>query len=430
MKQRICGAVFLCAFFLSLSARAWAFQLSDDFPEIHGFLEGAGGLKFKDGTTKHDDYNLLEARLQLRGRYYPRDFLNRWTPEINVKGDFLLDGYFGGATDVSLRELNALITPAHFMDIKLGRQVFTWGTGDYLFVNDVFPKDYVSFLIGRDDEYLKAPSDGVRISLYNKMANLEVIAIPFFEPNVIPTGERLSFFDSFQQGIAGRESERVLIEPPRQPSNTEYALRAYRTFGSYEAALYGFYGFYKMPRGYKNEALRQLYYPGLSVYGASVRGPVAGGIGSLEAGYYDSREDRKGDDRLIENPSFKALCGYERDLGNDLRVGVQYQYEQILNYTEYQAALLAGDFFWDEYRHLITARLTKLLLRQTLHLSLFSFYSPSDHEVYLRPSATYDIKDNVELSIGANLIWGDEDKTEFGQFEENTNVYMRVRISF
>ncbi len=48
------------------------------------------------------------------------------------------------------------------VNLKIGRQVFTWGTGDYLFINDLFPKDYESFYIGRDDEYLKRPSEAVK----------------------------------------------------------------------------------------------------------------------------------------------------------------------------------------------------------------------------------------------------------------------------
>ena len=36
-------------------------------------------------------------------------------------------------------------------DLKIGQQVLTWGTGDYVFLNDLFPKDYQSFFSGRDD---------------------------------------------------------------------------------------------------------------------------------------------------------------------------------------------------------------------------------------------------------------------------------------
>lgn len=407
-----------------------AFTLNDKLPPLHGFLEFDYGYKFKNDTTKKDEYNLLEQRLQLKARYYPEWFLARWNSEFFFRGDFTVDEYFAGKTDFDLREFYTQFSPANSIDVKIGRQVFTWGTGDYLFINDVFPKDYVSFFIGRDDEYLKAPSDGVRVSFYNKVANLDLVVIPTFKPNIIAKGDRLSFFDSFQGGIAGINSERRLVEPPNQFNNTEYALRLYRTFNSYEAALYYFYGFYKMPLGYLNEANRELFYPRLNVYGASLRGPVLGGIGNIEVGYYDSRNDRKGNNRLIQNSSFKLLTGYEKDMGNDFRIGLQYLYEQTLNYGNYKNALLPQDFRWDEYRHLLTLRLTKLLWAQTLHLGLFVFYSPSDEDTYLRPTVQYDINDHLTITLGANLIWGRDDITEFGQMERNSNIYLRLRYSF
>lgn len=400
-------------------------------PEIHGFFELDAGGRIKNDTTKHTDYNLLEQRLQLKTSYYPEKTVwAQWDTEISLKGDFLVDWYYDGKTDFQLREANVLFSPASWTDIKVGRQVFTWGTGDYLFINDLFPKDYESFYIGRDDEYLKKPSDGARISLYSDSADLDIVAIPLFEPNSIPRGERLSFLDTFQGGIAGRESDRSLIEPPRQTDNTELAMRLYKNIQSYEAAAYFFRGFYKMPRGYKNEALRQLFYPRLNVYGLSLRGPALGGISNIEIGYYDSMDDTQGSDRTIENSAFKAMTGYERDLGGDLRVGLQYLYEQILDYDNYKAALLNNDFFWDEHRHLLALRISRLLMSQTVKLSLFSFYSPSDEDVYLRPALNYNITDRWKITLGANLVWGKDDHTELGQMERNSNIYTRVRYSF
>lgn len=417
---------------LLISDHAWAFRPFEKGPNVRGFIENVSGFRTSSHTTKKDHYNIMEQRLQLKTSYRVKgdSFLRDWRTELNFKGDFLVDEYFGGKTSFDLRELNTLFTPLDIVDVKVGRQVLTWGTGDYIFINDMFPKDYISFYIGRDDEYLKKPSDAVRISLYPNLANIDIAIIPFFQPNTMPDGDRLSFFDSFNRAITGREVERLLLEPANQFENTETALRLYRNFKSYEYALYFFRGFDKAPRSYKNEALRQLYYERLDVYGASVRGPFSGGIGNIEIGYYNSRDDSDGTNRLIENSFFKGLLGYEKDLGNDLKIAFQYFYEQRLNYSDYRDALLAGDFFWDEHRHLLTNRITKLLKNQTLRLSLFTFYSPSDEDIYLRPFLSYDINDHWKVSAGANLVWGEQDITEFGQMEENKNIYFRLRRSF
>ncbi len=414
------GTAFFAASF------AWAAM-----PEFHGFAEFAYGPKVSDDNTKRDNFNLFEQRLQLKTKYLfeGEGLLAQKNSSLNFKGDFTVDEYFSGKTDFELRELNFSASPSNDTDLKLGRQILTWGTGDYLFVNDLFPKDYISFFAGRDDEYLKKPSDAMKMSFYPSSADMDFV-ISKFEPNTIAEGDRLSFFDSFQGGIAGINSDRDLFEPPLQPSNLEYALRVYRNPGSQEAAFYYFRGFDKNPNSYKDEAARQLFYPRLDVYGGSLRGPVASGIGNIEFGYYNSREDSGGKNRLIENSMAKVLTGYEKDLGNDLKIGFQYLYGQTLNYADYSANLLPADFVFDEFRHRLTQRITKLYKNQTVAVSLFNFYSPSDKDGYVRPAISYNITDQWKVVLGANLPWGEDDLTEFGQMKRNKNIFIRSRYSF
>ena len=423
-------AVFFIVGFCFFPIYVFAFSIGKDLPAIHGFWETDYGYKIGHDTTKRDDYNLMEQRLQLKARYYPKEFLADWNSEFFFRGDWTVDEYFSGKTDFDLREMYFSFTPNSLMDVKLGRQILTWGTGDYLFINDMFPKDYVSFFAGRDDEYLKQPSDAVRFSFFPRFASIDFVIIPVFKPDTLPKGDRLSFFDPFQRGIAGTNSERELLERPHQASNNEYALRIYRNFGSNEAALYYFRGFDKNPCSYKDELNRQLYYERVDVYGASIRGPFCSGIGNAEIGYVNSREDPNGKNRLIANSMFKALAGYTKDLGNDLKVGFQYYYEQKLDYDNYRDNLLPTDYFWDEYRHLVTNRITKLFKNQTVLVSLFTFYSPSDKDGYFRPLVSYDVTDQLKLTLGADVPWGEDYITEFGQMKRNKNVYVRIRYSF
>ncbi len=423
MKKAVLTLIFILAFAQTGFA---------EWPQIHGFVEMDYGVKVSDDNTKRDNYNLFEQRLQLRANhnFSGDNYLAQKGASLSFKGDFTVDEYYNGKTGFELRELNLALTPMDIVDLKIGRQALTWGTGELLFINDMFPKDYVSFLIGRDNEYLKKPSDAVKVSIYPKFANIDLVAIPHFAPNTIPKGDRLSFFDTFQKGIAGVNSERRLIEPPFQMSNNEYALRVYRNFGSNEAALYFFHGFDKNPRSYKNQAARELYYEPMDVYGGSLRGPFASGIGNIEVGYIRSRDDSKGNLRTVENSSFKTMMGYSKDLGNDLNVGFQYMYEQKLDYDDYRDNLLTNDYRWDQRRHLLTNRIVKLFKNQTVRVSLFTFYSPTDNDGYVRPVVAYDINDQWKVTFGANLPWGEDENTEFGQMKRNKNIYTRIRYSF
>ncbi|MFA4992542.1 MAG: hypothetical protein WC571_01075 [Candidatus Omnitrophota bacterium] len=404
-----------------------------ELPELHGFVEQAYGYRIShDSLTKHKNYNMLEQRLQLKTRYAipGENFLSAWNGVASFKGDFLLDEYFDTTGSFDLRELNLAFSPDSIIDIKAGRQILTWGTGDYIFINDFFPKDYVSFYIGRDDEYLKKPSDALRVSLYPKAANIDFVLIPDFTPNTMPDGDRVSFFDSFQGGITGRDSQSNAVKPAFKAKNMQYALRIYRNFDSTEGALYYYRGFDPSPRSYLDEANQQLFYERLDAYGASLRGPFSSGIGNVEAGYYRSRQDPRGDNRLIENSLFKLLVGYEKDMGNDLKIGAQYLYEQKLNYSAYRYALLPGDFSWDEYRHLLTQRITKLFKNQTVTLGLFNFWSPSDKDGYVRASCAYDISDQWKIVFGVNVPWGEDMTTDFGMMKKNKNAFVRARYSF
>ena len=175
--------------------------------------------------------------------------------------------------------------------------------------------------------------------------------------------------------------------------------------------------------------MNQALFPDLNVYGASARGPVGKGIGNVEVGYYDSADDSSGRNALLNNSEMRYLLGYTQEIGRDFTMGLQYYVEQMLDYHAYKRSLTAGPAR-DQYRHLTTIRLTKLLMNQNLRLSLFTYYSPSDKDVHMRPNINYKVNDNLAWEIGANIFFGDYPNTFFGQFENNTNIYTGWRYTF
>ena len=70
-------------------------------------------------------------------------------------------------------------------------------------------------------------------------------------------------------------------------------------------------------------------FPRLRSYGASLRRPMAGGIANIELGYYDSRDDRAGNDPFVANSEFRLLAGFERELAPNLTGAVQYYLEHM-----------------------------------------------------------------------------------------------------
>jgi hypothetical protein len=352
-----------------------------DEPIISGFLQGLYGGGLEDDNPTSSDWTASESRLQLRLESYSDN------AEFFGRLDFVYDDFNNPVLDAELREGYLKFRPVSSFDIKIGRQIATWGTGDLIFINDLFAKDYQSFFVGRDDQYLKAPHNAMRVEYYSDAFNLTTIYTPRFTPNIIPTGERLSYFNPMTGSIVGGEG--FLFEgsmPEATIENGEIAAKLSRYFGSADFALYFYNGFYKNPMGIDMVNMRA-YYPELSVYGGSLRLPILGGIAWVESGYYHSREDKEGDNPLVPNSTVSSLAGFERQIATNLTANIQYQNRIMLDHDVYIQSLFPGMIEMDESYHLLTSRVTKMLLMETLTLSGFLFYSPSEEDLYARLSA-------------------------------------------
>ena len=397
-------------------------RLADAGLDYRGFLDLRGGRRLCQPVEERSS-SLGEARLQL-----DLDYDMGWAT-AKFKSDLFADA-IERTSGGTVREAWILGSPLDFADLKVGRQILTWGTGDLLFINDLFPKDWKSFFIGREDEYLKAPHDAARLSLYFDVANIDIVYMPRFQPSVYINGQRLSYWSPMFGDTVGNDHVLRDHERHRWFSEDEIAVRIFRNFSGLEAALYFFDGYWKTPEGMMADG--RVYFPKLRSFGFSLRSDLFGGLANLEAGYYDSRDDKSGRNPLVRNSEWRLLAGFEHELGDDFTGSLQYYLEAIQHYDRYRKSLPPGmrSQRRDHYRHLLTLRLTKLLLQQNLTLSLFTYYSPTDSDAHLRPQASYKVTDNWQVFAGANLFFGADDYTFFGQFQDNSNLYAGVRYNF
>lgn len=418
----------LAILFLAPGRLAWA---ADPVP-VPGGLEWHGSVQAnyasRLGTTRQDkppsgDFLLGEERLQLQ--------LSGSAPKGGagyfVKADFFRDEVDSQA-DLDVRE--AYLSYAEGpLDLRAGRQIHTWGVGDLLFINDHFPKNYVALFSGRPLEYLKTGVGSLKTSFYSDKASLDFVAIPFFEPDQLPTSRRFFIFDPFQQ-----VTNRVESRPRHDLGNTELAARLYRPVLGFDAALYAYRGFSRTPSMEPDSMTATtkltIVYPRLSAYGASLQGNAAGGVLSLEAGIYDSRQDRAGSNPVIPNSQTRFLAGYQRSPWTDFTAGLQYYGEYMHRYDRYEGSLPSGFPKQDRLRQLLTLRLTQLLKYQTWKLSLFSFWSPTDEDFYLMPEAAWRVTDELTATVGANVFGGARSTTFLGQLNSNDNLYLAMRYEF
>lgn len=411
------GFLGLAAFCLCLLVCSEALALEYS---LRGFLQGNYVANTVRDNPDGKDLKWSEERVQLKLD------ASQGPWRLFVKEDAFYDNLEGKA-NTELREGYADYAAGSW-DCRLGRQIITWGLGDNLFINDVFPKDYNAFFTGRPLEYLKKGIDGVKIGAYPGFASMELIVIPVFEPNTTPDSQRFWLNDPLS-GVTSRKEQK----PASTFENPEVALRLYGDVTGFDASLYFYKGYYRMPSVMLDNAAAPtqltFVYPKLNVYGVSVQGSAWDGVLSAEVGYYHSREDLSGTNPLIPNSQLRYLIGYQRQLWEDFTLGLQYYGEYMQDYAAYKRNLPPGAPEDKHLRQLTSLRMTQLLLNQTLKLSFFMFYGLSDEDYLLNPEAKYSITDSIWLALGAN-VFGGRPWFQFGQLEDDDSVYLQVRYEF
>ncbi|RMF19338.1 MAG: hypothetical protein D6761_00615, partial [Candidatus Dadabacteria bacterium] len=328
---------------------------------------------------------------------------------------------------VDVREALLIWRAADWLDVRAGRQTLTWGTGDLVFVNDLFPKDYVSFFIGRDDEFLKAPSNALRLGIWAGETAIDLVWMPLWEPDVYVTGQRLAWYDPTTGAVVANVF--AAPTPALRWRNGAGALRVAHSWSGVELALYGYAGFEGQPLAFDPVAGTPEH-PRLFAPGASIRAPLFGGLVYAETAALLYADDLDGTDPFEPNSRIKLLGGAERELWPKVTGGLQALWTRTLRYDELKANQPAGMAIPDQDHVWLTLRLRQQLLQDRLTLGLFAFVSPTDVDGYLRPTINWQPVDAVALTAGANVFAGRDAWTMFGQLEDNTNVYARLRYSF
>ena len=407
----------LTAFVLALgSATAAAQDLS-----WHGFVQSDYSVRT---TGMHPsigsgDFTWADHRLQLKLS------VSEGSARAQVKVDFYHDA-IARLNGIDIREMFADYSIGKF-DFRLGRQVITWGLGDLVFINDLFPKDWKALFSGQPMEYLKVGVNGAKLTFSDSPVSAELAIVPFFQPDNLVTADRFFFLDPFK-GVSNRTED----SPDANLENMELAFRTFGTLADYEISLYAYRGFGHMPSAYRDSLLAGVvyFYPELSAYGLSLQKAGYGSVLSLEYGYYDSRQDRSGTNPMIPNSFHKFLIGLQRQGRRDFTYSFQFYDEYMAQFDEYETSAPQGFAKQERFRTMLTARVTQLLKYQTWKLSLFTFYSPTDADYYLIPETQYKFSDRLWLTIGGNVFGGEKESTFFGQFNRNDNLYSILRYGF
>jgi hypothetical protein len=200
-----------------------------------------------------------------------------------------------------------------------------------------------------------------------------------------------------------------------------------------DVAFYVFRCFWHQPD--KGIAGTAIIYPRLNNYGMTIQDSVLGGVLSLEAGFYQSADDKAGTNPLIANSQYRYLLGYEHELMTDLTLALQVYGEIMDNHAAYLAtaqpayAAGMGPLPLPKHRKIGTLNLRALWLNQTLTTSLFAMAVAGGGRMLI-PDLEYAVTDELSVNVGGHIFWGGPDSWMLGMMKHDDNVYTNVKWSF
>jgi hypothetical protein len=401
---------------------------------LHGFVLVDAAFRVSGQNPPGlGDVAFAEERARLEATLEAADVDAAARFKLDASNDALVN-----RTEVQLREAYIDYRTGPF-DFRLGRQILSWGVGDLQFINDVFPKDYAAFFLGRPIEYLKVPNDALRTTLTVEPVAVDFVAIPFLAPDGVPGRDRFVYgFDPLADPSAADPSGMGVAQRSQVPEsswkNTEFAARLRASLGETDLALYAYRGFFHSPSFVPDDPLAPTavtaLFPALDVYGASLQRNLLGGVFSAEAGYYHSRDNAGSNNPLLPTSRAKWLVGYQSEVATDLTLGAQYIGQWMHRHSAYRESLPPGAPLLDAYVQTVTVRVTLYLFHQTLRLSAFAFAGITERDLLAIPEAEYKVSDRLALVAGSNLFAGEEAHTTFGIFRANSNIYTWARFSF
>ncbi len=319
---------------------------------------------------------------------------------------------------VRAREVFVDWAPGTDLSLRLGRQILTWGVSDYLYVNDVFPKNHDSFLTGGGFDRMKDPVDAGRISW--RVADLDVETVV-----ARAKGDRAPDPQRFAAMLPTRQA----MEAVGTGNGNDVAVKVSGHHSGWDLAGYAASFDARESRFFIDGETLQFDRPRILHAGASVTGNAWGGLVWLEgAGRHADRQRRAVVSRHSIDDAIKLIAGYSRELGTDLTASAQLQVEAMTSRDRYLSSLAPGVRPVERVSATLHARLQGRWNNQTLSGGAQVFVG-REGDTHFNPFMSWSPADGWTVEGGANLFSGKPD-TRYGAFKDDANVYVLGRFSF
>lgn len=393
--------------------------------DITGFARTYEGVSFENG-----DFSIIQQTLNLN--------FARSGEKVAFKANPMVYVYNADSIDFRMRELYMDMYFKNF-DIRVGRQQVVWGKADGVFITDIVsPLNLSEFLLPDFDE-IRMGVTAAKVDYYIGSSTIEAIFIPQFTPTLRPDENSLWYIEPEFAAPATFDWTKSTIQPSLQ--NSELFLKYSALTSKIDFEIMGGYTWDDNPTMHVQKqfgmdtsttppspTLTALNitpeYHRLYVAGGSFSSEIKGFILRGEAAYYNGKyfqtADPMAEDALIQKDYIHYVLGLDFNIGN-VKLSTQFVQQYILNYEDMMDK--------NETQNTATFMARYDMMRETLHLEIFSYIGIDDGDALIRPKVTYDFDDSFSILVGSNIFVGDKDGM-FGQYQDNSMVYAKIKYNF
>ena len=392
-------------------------------PDISGFARTYGGVLFNNG-----DLGIMQQTLNL-------NFEQRGN-KVAFKANPMVYLYNADSLNFKMRELYLDLYFDNF-DIRVGKQQVVWGKADGVFITDIVsPLNLTEFLLPDFDE-IRTGVVATKINYYLGNSTLEAIWIPQFTPTERPAPSSIFYsqpdfpvpptWDFSREKITpGLETSEVFLKYTALTSAIDFEfMGAYTWDDNPTLHIQKEFG---VDSSTMQPILKELHitpeHHRLAIAGGSFSSEIKGVIMRGEAAYYNGKyfltEDPLQADGNIQKDYLHYLVGLDFNLG-PVKLSSQFIQQTILDYDH--------NILNEKSENTMNFLARYDMLRETLHLELFSYIGLTNEDALIRPKITYDFDDSFSILLGSNIFVGDE-KGRFGQYGDNSMAYMKIKYSF
>lgn len=296
-------------------------------------------------------------------------------------------------------------------DFRLGQQFLFWGRTDWVNPTDnINPWDYQN--ISPEIEDYRIPIMAAKGDLYLGPVTLQIVGIPFFEPDRIPLP-----VDS-------------VVTPATTLENVQYGLRLSSYFGRLDYSVSYYHGHGKQP------AILHQFGPGEPVlYGKYLSRDILGfdfvttfGAWALkgEAAYVIT-EDVDGTDPFVDNPFIDSVLGLDYLPSRAVSLTGQLVHHYKFHYREQvEAHNPNGPGPQQTYS---TAVRAEWEVMDYVNYSLIGIYNFEEGDFFVLSFFTWDMADAVNITMGGLLFDGPA-ISPFGRSRRADNLFLELKVAF